>query len=145
MRIEPDRLLRSLFVIGWDAPTLTPALAEWLDGGLGGVILHSRNVTDADQLRDLLARLRERQPELVVGVDQEGGRIGHLARAGTPPNPGAAALGALDDPELTEASARELADHLRGLGIDASYSPVADVQRDPACVPALRASTEPPR
>ncbi|MFE5775262.1 beta-N-acetylhexosaminidase [Brachybacterium sp. NPDC056505] len=124
-------LLASLLVIGWDSPEPTPELERLLDQGLGGVILHSRNVRAAAQLRRTLATLREHQGDLVVGVDQEGGRISHLTRADCPESPGAAALGVVDDVDVTRACAQELAAHLAGLGIDASYSPVVDVQSDP--------------
>ncbi|MBK0331605.1 beta-N-acetylhexosaminidase [Brachybacterium sp. MASK1Z-5] len=124
-------LLASLLVVGWDAPELTPAMEGLLDQGLGGVILHSRNVRSAGQLRRTLATMREHQGDLVVGVDQEGGRISHLTRAECPESPGAAALGVVDDVRMTRDCARELAAHLAGLGIDASYSPVVDVQSDP--------------
>lgn len=130
----PARLRRALYgtlVAGWAGTELDPGLERLLDAGLGGVILHSRNVTDAAQLSDLLSRMRAIQPDLVVTVDQEGGRIGHLARAGTPPTPGAWALGVLDDPDSTAGVARELAVHLAGLGVNSSWSPVADVQADP--------------
>ncbi|MCG7310158.1 beta-N-acetylhexosaminidase [Brachybacterium sp. ACRRE] len=124
-------LLASLLVVGWDSPELTPAMERLLDQGLGGVILHSRNVRSAGQLRRTLATMREHQGDLVVGVDQEGGRISHLTRADCPESPGAAALGVVDDVRMTRDCARELAAHLAGLGIDASYSPVVDVQSDP--------------
>lgn len=130
----PEQLrwaLHGSLVAGWAGTELDPEIERLLEAGLGGVILHSRNVADADQLTDLLTRMRAIQPDLVVTVDQEGGRIGHLARAGTPPTPGAWALGVLDDPDTTTAVAGELAGHLAGLGVNSSWSPVADVQADP--------------
>lgn len=128
---ELRRALHGCLVAGWDGPDLDPGIEGLLGAGLGGVILHSRNVEDAEQLRDVLSRMRRIQPDLVVTVDQEGGRIGHLARAGTPPTPGAWALGVLDEPETTAAVAGQLAVHLAGLGVNSTWSPVADVQADP--------------
>lgn len=128
---EVSRSLHQTLVAGWAGPDLDPGLERLLEAGLGGVILHSRNVTDAGQLRTVLARMRELQPDLIVTVDQEGGRIGHLARAGTPPTPGAWALGVLDDPDTTAAVAYQLGAHLAELGVNSSWSPVADVQADP--------------
>lgn len=76
--------------------------------------------------------MRRRQPDLLVTVDQEGGGIGHLARAGAPSTPGNWALGVADDADLTAAVAQILGQHLRSLGINVSYSPVADVQQEPS-------------
>lgn len=42
---------------------------------VGGVILFSRNFSSRTQLKDLVAALRDRRPELLLAVDQEGGRV----------------------------------------------------------------------
>ena len=42
---------------------------------LGGVILFSRNFESREQLQGLVRCIREIRPELVLCVDQEGGRV----------------------------------------------------------------------
>ncbi|MDX3585891.1 glycoside hydrolase family 3 N-terminal domain-containing protein [Streptomyces europaeiscabiei] len=127
-----DEAAHRCLVAGFDGTTTVPdALKRLIDRGLGGVILFTRNIRDADQVRELTGTLRALRPDLLVGIDNEGGGIGHLVAAGAPEVPGSWALGVADDPTLTAACADALAGHLLSLGITASYAPVADVQSRP--------------
>jgi beta-N-acetylhexosaminidase len=127
-----DEAAHRCLVAGFDGTTTVPdTLKRLVDRGLGGVILFTRNVRDADQVRELTAALRALRPDLLVAIDNEGGGIGHLVGAGAPEVPGSWALGVADDPALTTACADALAGHLASLGITVSYAPVADLQRRP--------------
>lgn len=127
-----DEAAHRCLVAGFDGTTTVPdTLKRLIDRGLGGVILFTRNIRDADQVRELTGTLRALRPDLLVGIDNEGGGIGHLVAAGAPEVPGSWALGVADDPTLTAACADALAGHLLSLGITASYAPVADVQSRP--------------
>ncbi|WP_327347263.1 glycoside hydrolase family 3 N-terminal domain-containing protein [Streptomyces europaeiscabiei] len=127
-----DEAAHRCLVAGFDGTTTVPdTLKRLIDRGLGGVILFTRNIRDADQVRELTGTLRALRPDLLVGIDNEGGGIGHLVVAGAPEVPGSWALGVADDPTLTAACADALAGHLLSLGITASYAPVADVQSRP--------------
>ncbi len=68
---------------------------------------------------------------LIVGTDQEGGRV---ARMGPPATqfPGAMALGAAHAPELTREAYAVIGRELRAVGITADFAPVADVNSRPA-------------
>ncbi|CAM5583683.1 glycoside hydrolase family 3 protein [Streptomyces aurantiogriseus] len=127
-----DEAAHRCLVAGFDGTTTVPdTLKRLIDRGLGGVILFTRNVRDADQVRELTGTLRALRQDLLVAIDNEGGGIGHLVAAGAPEVPGSWALGVADDPHLTAACADALAGHLLSLGITASYAPVADVQSRP--------------
>jgi beta-N-acetylhexosaminidase len=127
-----DEAAHRSLVAGFDGTTAVPdTLKRLVDRGLGGVILFTRNVRDADQVRELTAILRELRPDLLVAIDNEGGGIGHLVGAGAPEVPGSWALGVADDTALTAACADALAGHLASLGITVSYAPVADLQHRP--------------
>ncbi|MFF3371546.1 beta-N-acetylhexosaminidase [Streptomyces sp. NPDC002680] len=131
----PDDLIEAAhrcLVLGFDGTKVPDDLRRLADTGLGGVILHTRNVAGRAQLRALTDELRSLRPGLLVTVDQEGGSISHLARAGAPETPGAWALGVADDTQLTAAVADGLARHLADCGVAVSYAPVADVHRDAA-------------
>ncbi|MGW0707348.1 glycoside hydrolase family 3 N-terminal domain-containing protein [Streptomyces sp. NPDC002643] len=127
-----DEAAHRCLVAGFDGTTTVPdPLKRLVDRGLGGVILFTRNVRDADQVRELTGALRALRPDLLVAIDNEGGGIGHLVGAGAPEVPGSWALGFVDDPALTAYCADALAGHLAMLGITVSYAPVADLQRRP--------------
>ncbi|MEU9343437.1 glycoside hydrolase family 3 N-terminal domain-containing protein [Streptomyces sp. NPDC048278] len=128
--VELDEAAHRCLVAGFEGTTGVPdTLKRLIDRGLGGVILFTRNIRDAEQVRGLTDTLRALRPDLLVGIDNEGGGIGHLVTAGAPEVPGNYALGVVDDPALTARCADALAGHLATLGITVSYAPVADVQR----------------
>ncbi|MFF4785861.1 beta-N-acetylhexosaminidase [Streptomyces griseorubiginosus] len=128
--VDLDEAAHRCLVAGFEGTTVVPdTLKRLIDRGLGGVILFTRNVRDAEQVRRLTDTLRALRPDLLVAIDNEGGDIGHLVAAGAPEVPGSYALGVVDDPALTARCADALAGHLAALGITASYAPVADVQR----------------
>ncbi|WP_043678500.1 glycoside hydrolase family 3 N-terminal domain-containing protein [Streptomyces xylophagus] len=130
--LDLDEAAHRCLVAGFDGATTVPdPLKRLIDRGLGGVILFTRNVRDAEQVRRLTDELRALRPDLLVAIDNEGGGIGHLVSAGAPDVPGSYALGVVDDPALTARCADALAGHLTTLGITASYAPVADLQHQP--------------
>ncbi|MFI1360410.1 beta-N-acetylhexosaminidase [Streptomyces sp. NPDC020898] len=130
--VDLDEAVHRCLVAGFDGTTGVPhTLKRLIDRGLGGVILFTRNVRDADQVRRLTDELRALRPDLLVAIDNEGGGIGHLVAAGAPEVPGSYALGVVDDPDLTARCADALAGHLASLGITVSYAPVADLQQHP--------------
>ncbi len=104
-------------------------------GNTPGVTLFLReNVAGAGALGALTERLHEAVPDglpLLIGADQEGGQLVGLGHDSTR-FPGAMALGAADDTELTEAVGRATAAELRALGITVDYAPVCDVAVEPA-------------
>ncbi|WP_427919387.1 glycoside hydrolase family 3 N-terminal domain-containing protein [Streptomyces sp. cg40] len=130
--VDLDEAAHRCLVAGFDGATTVPdTLKRLIDRGLGGVILFTRNIRDAGQVRRLTDELRALRPDLLVAIDNEGGGIGHLVKAGAPDVPGSYALGVVDDPALTARCADALAGHLATLGITASYAPVADLQHQP--------------
>ena len=104
--------------------------------GVGGVILFSRNFENKAQLVELLAVIRSlRQPELLIAVDQEGGRVQRF-REGFTRIPPMARFGAMLDEagthagdvlELVSSTARLMAQELIECGVDFSFAPVLDL------------------
>ncbi|WP_055589401.1 glycoside hydrolase family 3 protein [Streptacidiphilus griseoplanus] len=107
-------------------------LRRRLAAGLGGVLLFARNTPDAGTTAALTAALRAENPDVIVAADEEGGQVTRLESATGSSWPGNAALGHVDDPELTEQVAAEQGRFLARAGIDLDYAPTADVNSDPA-------------
>lgn len=100
---------------------------------VGGVILFSRNYESPAQLAELTRAIHElRRPELVIAVDQEGGRIQRF-RDGFTPLPAAHLLGRHHDldreraQQLAETCGWLMAAELRAAGVDLSFAPVLDL------------------
>ena len=99
-----------------------------------GLIIFKRNVSTADQVRDLVMAFRDSVGwEAPVLVDQEGGRVQRLGPPIWPGYPPGARYGELYDRAPSDGiAAARLAGHLmaadlRPLGIDVNCLPIADV------------------
>jgi beta-N-acetylhexosaminidase len=113
-----------------------PDLPDWaarlVDDGLGSVCVFGSNVRSADQLARLTGALHDRSPELLLATDEEGGDVTRLHMADGSPHPGNAALGTVDDVDLTEQVARSIGVQLAAAGVDLDLAPVADANTNPA-------------
>jgi beta-N-acetylhexosaminidase len=122
-----DRCLLPGFV-GTTAPDWVRRRAA---AGLGGIVLYGRNVESPEQLAALTEALHRERPELLVGIDEEGGDVTRLeARTGSS-YPGNLALGVGRDVALTRAVAASMGAELAAAGIDLDLAPDADVNSNP--------------
>ncbi|MEM1261812.1 MAG: beta-N-acetylhexosaminidase [Pseudomonadota bacterium] len=113
---------------------LTPADRRLLqEPAVGGIILFARNYETPDQVRALCASIRElRDPELLIAVDQEGGRV---QRFGAPLTrlPPLRWFGRRYESDRVEGrrAIREagwlLGSEVASLGVDFSFTPVVDL------------------
>lgn len=99
----------------------------------GAVILFSRNYESKAQLRSLIAEIRSiRTPQLLIAVDQEGGRVQRFKQEFSR-LPTAASFGDLWQQDKQTApirafeSAITMASELLELGVDFSFAPVFDI------------------
>jgi len=116
------------------------------DPRVGGVILFTRNVESPGQLMVLCDEIRGlRSPPLVIGIDQEGGRVQRLRGNGFIDIPPMRALGEhfAEAPELGEEEAYRwgtlIGSELRYLHIDFSFTPVLDLDYGKSAVIGDRA------
>ncbi len=116
--------------------TLTPEDIEILNHPhVGGVIFFSRNYESRAQLSELAKHIKSIRPNLVLCVDQEGGRVQRFVKECTK-LPNLSVLGELYDAKTYPlAKVQEIAEKLgylmalevRSLGVDLSFAPVLDV------------------
>lgn len=98
---------------------------------VGGVIFFRRNFESPEQLCDLVRRIREERSNLVLCVDQEGGRVQRF-KDGFTRLPPLRAIGDMYERNSVDAleTARELAwlmaAEVRSCGLDLSFAPVID-------------------
>ncbi|MCG8427088.1 MAG: beta-N-acetylhexosaminidase, partial [Chromatiales bacterium] len=101
----------------------------------GGVILFTRNYESPRQIASLIAELHKlKEPQLLIAVDQEGGRVQRF-RPGFTELPPPAWYGQRYDhnPETGRKTAELagwlMARELRSVGVDFSFAPVLDLDR----------------
>jgi beta-N-acetylhexosaminidase len=123
------RLARGTLLPSFPGATAPRWLLDELEAGLAGVTLFALtgNVPSPESLAALTARLRK-AGDPFVAIDEEGGDVTRLGghRAGSP-YPGNAALGAVDDPDLTRRVYRSLGAELAEVGVNVNFAPSVDV------------------
>ena len=99
---------------------------------VGGMILFSRNIESPAQVRALTDHMRQIRPDILIAVDQEGGRVQRL-RTGFTLLPAMGHFGELylTQPEkaldLAEKCGWLMAIEVLAVGIDFSFAPVLDI------------------
>lgn len=99
---------------------------------VGGIILFARNVDTPEQVRQLCDEIHQLKPQILIGVDQEGGRVARL-RKGFTPLPAMGKLGDLFDTDPCRALSLAydcgylMAAEVMAVGIDVSFAPVLDI------------------
>ena len=113
--------------------TLTQEDIELLQAPqVGGLILFGRNIDSPAQVRALTDHIRRIRPELLIAVDQEGGRVQRL-KQGFTRLPAMGRFGELyiEEPqkalELAEQCGWLMATEVLAVGIDFSFAPVLDL------------------
>ncbi|MFI0444636.1 glycoside hydrolase family 3 protein [Actinomadura sp. 6N118] len=124
-----ERLARGTLLPSFPGASAPRWLQDELERGLGGVTLFALigNVPSPEALAGLTAEMRK-AADPIITIDEEGGDVtrlgGHLTGS---PYPGNAALGAVDDPELTRRVYRSLGAELAEVGVNLNFAPTVDV------------------
>ncbi|MBO4914275.1 MAG: glycoside hydrolase family 3 C-terminal domain-containing protein, partial [Oscillospiraceae bacterium] len=103
--------------------------------GFAGVTLFAQNTGDTAKAVRLIddmqkANAAEGRTQLLIAIDQEGGRVTRLGH-GTQ-MPGNMALGAANDAALTATAASIIGRELMSMGVNFNFAPVLDVNSNPA-------------
>ena len=118
-----------------EGTTLTQEDVELLRAHqVGGMILFARNIESHAQVRALTDHMRQIRPDILIAVDQEGGRVRRLKEAhGFSALPSMGKLGELylEHAEqaiaLAKTTAWLMATEVLAVGIDFSFAPVLDI------------------
>ena len=107
-----------------------------------GVTLFKRNVRDKKQVKALVKSIKEviGRDDVLIAVDQEGGRVCRFAEPKWPSYLSQYSLGSLkgkEGQELTRLHGALISSDLRELGVNWNYAPVLDVAH-PDTTPALK-------
>ncbi len=109
------------------------------DPCVGGLILFTRNFESLPQLLTLVASIREQRPNILIAVDQEGGRVQRF-KEGFTRFPPMQSLGQFyqRDPEAAQSLSHEcgwlLAAEVLACGLDFSFAPVLDADDNQCAV-----------
>lgn len=96
---------------------------------VGGLIFFTRNYQDRKQLESLVAEIRSVRPEILLAVDQEGGRVQRFRHDFTR-LPSMQALSARADTQRLQDVGWLLAAELLAVGLDFSFAPVLDADEN---------------
>ena len=106
---------------------------------IGGLILFARNIEHPRQVRELCRSVRAVRPDLLLAVDQEGGRVQRLRRDFVRlPAMREFALRA-DALRLAKACGWVMATEVQAAGLDFSFAPVLDLDHQRSAVVGTRA------
>ncbi|WPP02273.1 beta-N-acetylhexosaminidase [Pseudomonas sp. HR96] len=106
---------------------------------VAGLIVFARNIESPRQVRELTAAIRAIRPDLILAVDQEGGRVQRL-RQGFVRLPAMRSLAACANAEsLAEQCGWLMATEVLAVGLDLSFAPVLDLDHQRSAVVGTRA------
>ncbi len=94
---------------------------------VGGVILFARNVEHPRQVAELCRNIRRIRPDMLIAVDQEGGRVRRLRRGFTRLPSMSAIANSNDPPARAKQAGWLMALEVQSVGIDFSFAPVLDL------------------
>jgi len=117
---------------------------------VGGVILFARNVESREQICALVSQIREASAQVIIAVDQEGGRVQRFRDGFTafPPMQKLGDLVAQDSVAglaLTQDMGWLMASEVIACGLDISFAPVLDVDRDTSSIIGDRSFSDQPQ
>lgn len=106
---------------------------------VGGLIIFARNIESPRQVRELMISIRAVRPDLLLAVDQEGGRVQRL-RQGFLRLPAMRAIADNANAErLAEQCGWLMATEVLAVGLDLSFAPVLDLDHQRSAVVGSRA------
>jgi beta-N-acetylhexosaminidase len=132
-----DIKIGQMLLIGFPAPEVdAKVLEEVRTGKVGSIILFEKNIPPRNSfiaLKKITWTYQQAAPiPLLIGIDQEGGRVNRLKeKYGFPRSITAAAMGRSHSLDTVRIYAEATAATLAGLGINVNFAPVVDLASNP--------------
>jgi beta-N-acetylhexosaminidase len=126
-----------MLLIGFPGPSVDAAvLQEIRDGKIGSIILFEKNIPPQNSfiaLKKIIWTYQQAAPQpLLVGIDQEGGRVNRLKdKYGFPRSITARAMGQSKTLDSVRFYGESTAATLAGLGFNINFAPVVDLASNP--------------
>ncbi len=124
----------SYLFIGLQGTEISAEEAEYLvRPEVGGVVLFARNGTSPAAVSEVVRKIRAVRADLIITIDQEGGRVQRVKESPCAPLPPLRRLGKCfdEDPDeglhLTYQHGFAMAREMALLGVDMSFAPVLDI------------------
>lgn len=132
-----EQKIGQLMMVGWQSTQTKDIIDLIKKYHYGNVILFSRNIKSADQLKKLTTEIQEAALKYngvpaIISVDQEGGSIRRVYK-GVTSVPGHMAIGAasFSRPKVAYEIGKIIGRELKSLGVNCVLAPVADVNTNP--------------
>ena len=120
-----EKLVYQMFILGTGE-----ALDEALSKGLGGVIFFTRDIQTVEQFKNLIAEIKSKaEVAPFLSIDQEGGRVERTENLH--PRYLSPRFAFQKGEEFLKGQSREIAQELKGYGINLNFAPCADVNTNP--------------
>ena len=120
-----EKLVYQMFILGTGE-----ALDEALSKGLGGVIFFTRDIQTVEQFKNLIAEIKSKaEVAPFLSIDQEGGRVERTEKLH--PRYLSPRIAFQKGEEFLKGQSREIAQELKGYGINLNFAPCADVNTNP--------------
>jgi beta-N-acetylhexosaminidase len=132
-----DIKIGQMILIGFPGPAVDPSVLEEVrEGKVGSIILFEKNIPPTNSfvaLKKITWTYQQAAPiPLLIGIDQEGGRVNRLKdKYGFPKSITAAAMGKSPTLDSVQFYADATASTLSGLGININFGPVVDLASNP--------------
>jgi beta-N-acetylhexosaminidase len=126
-----------MLLIGFPGPAVDPAVLEEIrQGKIGSIILFEKNIPPQNSfiaLKKIIWTYQQAAPTtLLVGIDQEGGRVNRLKdKYGFPKSITARAMGQAKTLDSVRFYGESTASTLAGLGFNVNFAPVVDLASNP--------------
>lgn len=133
-----DLKIGQMIMIGFPLQEVDPAvLREIKEGKVGSIIIFEKNIPPRNSFVELKkitwTYQQAAQIPLLIGIDQEGGKVNRLKeKYGFPKSITAEALGRSQSLDSVRFYAEAMASTIAGLGINVNFAPVVDLAVNPA-------------